>query len=144
MILEQDYARILANLSRAAPEDLDAAVFEAPKRAARCGFDPAQRLPATALWAFSDERVSRVGIRIVTPVNQPEFMVARLAAIAIERKVLPIILSHIGASDFTRFGFRVEHVSGATADERRQCEEQIKRFWKLAMIVDASDVARLG
>ncbi|MCV3271319.1 hypothetical protein [Roseobacter sinensis] len=144
MILEQDYARILANVSPHTPRDLDPSLFGAGAKAESGGFDPAMRAPATALWTLSDKRISRVGIRIRAPLDDPAFVASRLAAIAVERRVLPIFLSHTAASEMLRFGFRVEHVSGATAEERAVCEEQIKRFWKIAMIVDAADVEKLG
>lgn len=144
MILEQDYPRILANVSPHAPHDLDHALFGAPTRADSLGVGPDMRPPATGLWTLSDAHISRVGIRITAPVERPAFVASRLAAIAIERQVLPIFLSHIAPSDMLRFGFRVEHVSGATEAARAVCEEQIRRFWKIAMIVDAADVEKLG
>ena len=61
-----------------------------------------------------------------------------------ERKVTPIILTTIPDCGFESFGFRVERIVGATAEERSLLENELKQFWNLAIIIDISDVAKLG
>lgn len=59
----------------------------------------------------------------------------RLAAFAAERDVHVIILTDADRSGFERFGFRVERIAGDTPEERSGCEEQIRRFWNLDLVL---------
>ena len=59
----------------------------------------------------------------------------RLAAFATERDVDVVILAEADRSGFERFGFRVERIAGATSEERAACEDQIRRFWNIDLIL---------
>lgn len=144
MVPDQDYLLILANVSKHAPREIDAQVFGIPERAGQVATEAAAFPPPTALWRLKDARLSRVGIRITAPLADPQGVAARIAAIAVERQILPVFLNHSGACEMQRFGFRVEQVAGVTQADRDGCEEQIRRFWNMAMIVDAADVEKLG
>jgi hypothetical protein len=145
MIPERDPLAILANLARQAPRDIDPLLFEAPQRGAVAeetagpGFPP-----SPALWDRAEEDVSRIGVRIRQPLEQPDVLAARLAAIAVERRVHPVFLSYVAHCDMQRFGFRVEQLHGLTADTQMLFESQLVRFWRLALVIEASDIAHLG
>ena len=59
----------------------------------------------------------------------------RLAAFAAERDVEVVILAEGDRSGFERFGFRVERVAGETPEARAACEDQIRRFWNLDLVL---------
>jgi hypothetical protein len=59
----------------------------------------------------------------------------RLAAFAIERDVEVVVLSETDRSGLERFGFRVEQISGDTAEARAACEDQIRRFWNIDLVL---------
>ena len=58
-----------------------------------------------------------------------------LAAFAIERDVEIMVLSETDYSGFERFGFRIERIAGDTAEARAACEDQIRRFWNLDLVL---------
>jgi hypothetical protein len=59
----------------------------------------------------------------------------RVAAFAIERNVEIVVLSETDYSGFERFGFRIERISGHCAETRAACEDQIRRFWNLDLVL---------
>ncbi len=59
----------------------------------------------------------------------------RLAAFAIERDVEIIVLNETDRSGLERFGFRIERISGETPEARAACEDQIRRFWNLDLVL---------
>jgi hypothetical protein len=76
-----------------------------------------------------------VGFRVTEPLPDLVDRAARLAAFALERDVDVVILSHIDESGFERFGFRVERIAGDDPDARAVCEEQIRRFWSIDLVL---------
>lgn len=144
MTPERGYMSILTNLSRQAPLDLDAKIFEPVQIAHETPIELSSFPPPTALWNMRGEGPSRIGIRVTEPIENVQFLAARLASIALERQVFPIFLNHLSKSEMHRFGFRVEQISGVDIDARSQFEAQVTRLWRLALIVDASDISRLG
>lgn len=76
-----------------------------------------------------------VGFRVMEPLPDPMDRAARLAAFAMERDVEVIILSHIDESGFERFGFRVERIAGDDPNARAVCEEQVRRFWNIDLVL---------
>ena len=59
----------------------------------------------------------------------------RLAAFAIERDVEIVVLSETDRSGLERFGFRIERIAGDTPEARAACEDQIRRFWNLDLVL---------
>ncbi len=100
-------------------------------------------LPSSALWEREAGNHTYIGIRIYEP-PESSYKVARLlAAAAIERSVFPIILSRTDYCGFEQFGFRIERIPD---DEpaARAAEEEIRKFWDLAIIIDGHEVGLLG
>lgn len=99
---------------------------------------------ATCLRPASDPSVSHIGCRVKTPIEKPEYVAMRLAAIAVERQIHPVFLSYIADCGMQRFGFRVEQLSGLDASAQQQFEAQVTQFWNLAWIFDASELNQLN
>ena len=136
------YLQMLANMSRHAPLDLDALIFPTTTKGANLSTSNQSRYaPSDKLWTRTQDDTSYIGIRVTEPIKVQQNLAACLAAAAVERQIIPIFLSWVGPCGMQRFGFRVEHIAGTTDDERTHCEMQIKRFWNLAITVDARDVA---
>lgn len=59
----------------------------------------------------------------------------RLAAFAAERDVTIVVLNETDRSGLERFGFRIERIAGETPEQRAACEDQVRRFWNLDLVL---------
>ncbi len=136
----RDWSQVLAGLSPHMPTDLDGldATTTPPGR-----LTPPKRPPSSRLFRLETERAG-IGVRVRARLEDPSALAARLAAIALERDLMPIILSDIPRSGFERWGFRVERISGESECERDAMIEEVKAFWSIAVVVEAEDVAGLN
>ena len=129
--------RLLLNISPHDAEDLDGLLEE---------FDPQPRRPYGG-EAFPDcspvppdaKTLARtdavhVGLRVRDDMDVTETAL-RVAAFAIERDVDVVVFSDRDRSGFERFGMRVERIGGATEDERAACEEQLRQFWQIDLVI---------
>lgn len=103
----------------------------------------APRLPSSRLWPKKNGAVSCIGIRVLGEIANPAQAAYRLAAAALERGIVPIILATHPNSGLERFGFRVELLAGHTADELRASEAELMRFWDISVVINSSDIAGL-
>ncbi|MGA9436262.1 MAG: hypothetical protein WBV62_18685 [Roseobacter sp.] len=143
MIPKQDYKAILTNLTSQKPLDLDAAIFDASKVCDIVELDTATVPSNSVLWQFSDPSRSHIGFRVKSPIKNPDLIAARLASIALERRVFPVFLSYIADCGMQHFGFRVEQLSGLSTDTQLQFEQQLAVFWNFALVVDAAEITNL-
>jgi hypothetical protein len=136
-------------MARITPRDavaLDAPVFgqaQVQNPAAWPAAVPGDAAPpplARALCPAGDGSVARIGIRLRVAPTDPAGLAARLAAAAVERSVVPVILSRLNASGLERFGFAVERIAAPTEAAARAQEADLARLWGLAIIVEATDV----
>lgn len=142
--MDRVWSAILSRVTPDRPENLDPvirgdAALPAPGRMLAPG-GPVP--PSAALWPTGDESLARIGVRIAEPLADPTRAALHLAAAAIERRVIPIILSRLDQSGLERFGFRVERIPegpGAAA-----AEAELRKFWNLALVIDGGDIGRLG
>ncbi|TMV04214.1 hypothetical protein FGK63_18170 [Ruegeria sediminis] len=104
---------------------------------------PQMDLPCSrALWEGEVGAPTYIGIRILEAPETPTKVARRLAAAAIERGVVPVILSRIDLSGFEQFGFRVERIP-EDHEAAQNAEEEIGKFWNLAIIIDGTEVGLL-
>ncbi len=149
-----DWLDVLVRISPHAPTDLDAGLFgEGDKMAVPVlppedpqADDPCNPFiaPSARLWQRHDPGAAHIGIRVTRPVPDIAQTVLRLACVAIERGVNPVILTTLDNSGFERFGLRVERLPSGTASQQRHYEEELTSFWMLSIIIDADDIALLG
>jgi hypothetical protein len=99
--------------------------------------------PVAALWARGEGSTGCLGLRVRAPVEDVTATAARLAAIAVERGVQPVILSHVGETGFERLGFRVERIAAPDKVEAARQEAELAAFWDIAMILDLEEVPGL-
>lgn len=85
--------------------------------------------------AFKRVDLACIGVRVVTPRPDMADFAMHLSALALEKDAEIIILNHLDYSGMERFGFRCERVSGATPEAREVCEDQIKRFWGIEIVI---------
>lgn len=112
----EKWLEIVSGLSGGAPVNIDLQIEAGaarPPRAAPDRFWPeaAFLAPSIRLWQWRDADHSRFGVRVTEPVALPNRIALRLAAAAVERGVIPIILTTLPVSGFERFGFRSERLS---------------------------------
>ncbi len=145
---EEDWLAVVARIASHQPLDLDQTVFHALVRPVPGGAFTGPRddplPPSSRLWDRDEASGSFMGVRVTAPLPDCATTALRLAAVAVERQVIPIILSTLPDSGFEQFGFRVERLLGGTPEQLLAAEEDLSRFWNLAIIVDAADVALLG
>ncbi|MGR3290551.1 MAG: hypothetical protein ACU0C9_05075 [Paracoccaceae bacterium] len=148
---DEAWLAVLSRVSVSKPFDLDEAVFEANSKvdSRTLGYRSSSenadvKPPSTRLWNRENTVNSYLGVRVHEAPSDCTQVAIRLAAGALERGIIPIILTTLPDSGFERFGFRVERIMGETPQERTACEEELKRFWDMAIVIDVSDVASLG
>ena len=134
-----DWSLILAGLSPHRPTDLDDPM---PEAAPSARLTARSRPPSSALFPLAEERAG-LGIHVKAPLENPAALAARLAAIALERDLMPVILSEVPRTGLERWGFRVERVSGADAAARASMIEELKAFWSIAVVIDAAEIPLL-
>lgn len=146
---ENPWFDILARISTHSPIDLDAHLPAFPEGPTTSKGNPSVRQdndagnlpPSSTLWPTRDVQQSYIGIRVKEPVADCAAIAIKLAAAAVERNVIPIILSQLDLSGFEQFGFRVERLP--TVDHST-AEAELVSFWNLAIVIDAHDVTLLS
>lgn len=144
---DDHWLSVLSRLSGAAPVDLDAALVPADQLGADrapLSIGPPPEVPVSArLWERPPNQ-SHIGVRVLDPPADTLSTALRLASAAVERNVIPVILTPLPASGFERFGFRVERLPEGPPEIWAAFEAEIMRFWDLAIVIDLSDVELLG
>lgn len=134
----QRWATILSRIVPQVATDVDAEIGPSdPRRPAGEGRD---LFPRTDGMLFAQAPMKRadavcVGLRVLDELPDAADRAMRVAAFALSRDVEIVVLAHCDASGFERFGFRVERVSGDTPAERACCEDQIRRFWNIDLVL---------
>ena len=136
--METDRWSIL--LSRIVPQDADdlnAVTRGFDQRHRETGRDVFPDVTAVLLpeVAFKRRDAVFIGVRVTAPLPDAADRAMRLAAFAAERDVEVIVLAHADCIGLERFGFRIERIAGATAEARERCEDQIRRFWNLDLVL---------
>lgn len=145
MTTEEKYLSVLTNISPNAPLDLDPLLFSSASAKPVNAVGKGGSFPPSAkLWDRVEDQTTYIGIRVKTPIREPQTVGAYLAAAAVERHIVPVFLSWNGLCGMQQFGFRVERISGATEAECIHCEEQVVRFWNMAIVVDVADVTGMS
>ena len=96
--------------------------------------------PSRELWADRKSGVLAIGISISKPLRNPVNLAGHLAAMAVERGIIPIVLSEIGLCGLERFGFRVEDVSQMSGGSADELKDQIRQFWHIDIMIDADSI----
>ena len=150
-MIAQEWLAVLTHVSLHEPLDLDAKIFgmgdektAPPNTSAFACRSNLSAPPSVRLWERDISGISFLGVRVTAPLPDCAYTALRLAAAAIERGVVPIILTTLPNSGFERFGFRVERLPNGGADEISAYEAELSRFWNIAIIIDAAEVALIG
>ncbi len=145
---DDNWLAVLSRISSDQPLDLDLVIFDSVDEKTPVAkmtafpysggaYDP----PSCLLWDRDGSAASYLGVRVTSALPDCAYTALLLAAAALERQVIPIILTTLTNSGFERFGFRVERLPNGPADERDAFEQELSRFWNMAIIIDAADVA---
>ncbi|WP_170393784.1 hypothetical protein [Ruegeria arenilitoris] len=132
---------ILSRTTPKRPVQLDDLISgdQGPKPHGIVVFPEMSLIPSVALWERDEGGPTHIGVRIVSPMKSVYNVARFLAAAALEREVYPVILSRIDYSGFEQFGFRVERVPDEPM-AAQFAEEEIRKFWDLAIIIDGDDI----
>jgi hypothetical protein len=129
-----------ATLSRIVPRDADdiddlTSAFDAHRGEPGLDLFPepeAALMPGTEL---SRSDAVCVGVRTRADLPDPTDTAMRLACFAFERDVEIVILARGDVGGLERFGFRTERIVGDDEVARAACEDQIRRFWNLDLVL---------
>jgi hypothetical protein len=136
---------VIARIAQEAPVDLDPlldAGSEAAPRPEAPEREPA--LPPSARLWDRDDSVSHIGVRVDAPPRDIRRLALRLAAMAAERDVVPVILSALPRTGFEQFGFRAERLPDGPPEVVARFEAELRRFWDMAIVLDLHEIEHLG
>ena len=127
-------------LSRIGPheaDDLDDLLRRFDPRASDGGRDVFPLPEAVLMPQSTLKRQDAVCVGLRAPAANPTTVdrAMRLAAFAIEREVQIVVLNESDRSGMESFGFRVERIAGDTEEARATCEDQLRRFWNLDLVL---------
>jgi hypothetical protein len=135
---------VIARLSADDPTDLDPVLGPAPAPPPAPHRPPdAPAILSARLWTRNPAR-SYIGILVSQPPADIRSAALRLAAAAVERGVVPIILSALPRTGFEPYGFRVERLPAGPPEARALHEDELRRFWDMALVFDLAEVDRLA
>ena len=146
---EFDYDGIASRLTGKSVVDLDA-VLKSDKKPKPSGGELSAPIGggsgsmSSVCWPLINADQANIGIRISDPVENLVELAGAMIAIAAERNITPIIMSQLNLPDFSQYGFRVERIAGRTAQERANCEDEIRRFYDIAMVVEAKNLVSMN
>lgn len=148
---DETWLAVMARISASNPTDLDQCVFGDKETAVvskTASLGLAAEIdglpPSSKLWKKADEAQSFIGIRVTERCTDCAQIAYRLAAAALERAVIPILITTLSDSGFENFGFRIERVVAGDAETLAVREQELAAFWNMALILDISDVDALG
>lgn len=84
---------------------------------------------------FASPDTGTIGFRITAARDDIAQVGLQLAALAMENGVEVVVFNHLDYCGLERFGFRCERIAGHTPAQKAQCEEQIRRFWNIDLIL---------
>lgn len=132
------WSSILPRIGPHDADDLDALLAPYDPRRAPPGRDIFPLPEAVLMPEAALRRADAVCVGLRAPAaGAPDVVdrAMRLAAFSAERDVDVVILAEADRSGFERFGFRVERIAGDTPEQRAACEDQIRRFWNLDLVL---------
>jgi hypothetical protein len=85
--------------------------------------------------AFKRPDMVCIGLRVSERLADAHDTAMRLASLAAEQDVEIVVLARTDLSGLERFGFRVERIAGADPEARERCEQQLRRFWGIDLVL---------
>jgi hypothetical protein len=135
---------VIARLPAEDPIDIDPILGPAPvPPPAPAPQADSPTIRSTRLWTRNNT-LSYIGIRVTKPPADIRRTALRLASAAVERGVVPIILSPLARTGFEPYGFRVERLPAGPPEAAALHESELRRFWDMALVIDLADAERLG
>lgn len=84
---------------------------------------------------FKNPATVCIAVRVSDDSDDRFELPMKLAALAMEKDVTPIIFYRGEYSGLEKFGFRVEKITGTTKQEQQECETQLKQFWNISVVI---------
>ncbi len=137
---------VISRITTDEPIDLDELLFgEVPEEQSSmvAVTDEDYIKPSKTLWKNADASQSYIGIRVSKRLKNCTDAALKLASVALERGVTPIILTTLPDSGFEQFGFRVERLIYSNAEDCIAQEQELMQFWNLAIVIDMTQIAAL-
>jgi len=133
----QPWEALLARIVPDDADDVDLLARSFDPRTAPAGEDVFPDVDAVLLPNAALRRRDGVciGLHVAAELGDAADRAMRLAAFAAERDVEVVVLAGADDVGLQRFGFRIERIAGATPAARAGCEDQIRRFWNLDLVL---------
>ena len=131
------WSSILSRIGRHDAEDIDDLLAARDPHATAPGRDLFPLPEALLMPEAAMKRPDAVAVGLRAAGEAPDVVdrAMRVAAFAAERDAEIVVITDADRSGFERFGFRVERLAGDTAEARAACEDQIRRFWNLDLVL---------
>lgn len=100
--------------------------------------------PSARLFPRPAGAAPAICVRLLAAPEDPVPLALRLAEAAVERGVMPVILSAVSPCGLEAFGFRIERIPAGPPEVREAVEREIARFWNAAIVIDGAEVAAFG
>ena len=128
---------ILSRIGQHDAEELDTLLAVRDPHGAEPGRELFPLPEAVLMPETGMKRADAVAVGLPAKADAPDVVdrAMRVAAFAAERDVEIVVLTDADRSGFERFGFRVERLAGDTPAARAACEDQIRRFWNLDLVL---------
>lgn len=116
----------------------------APPAFALRGRGPGPSAPSRTLWPRDETAAAALGVIVQAVPADVALLALRLASVAVERELLPVILTTRDQTGFEPYGFRIERLTDRDGAPDAAELAELSAFWDFAVIIDAADIVTLG
>ena len=136
-MIEGRWSAILSRVTPCDGDEFDDIAGDFDPLRDHCGVDLFPEVEASLMPSAKMKREDMVSIGFRPQPSEDGFaeQAARLASFALERDVEVIVLEDGPTSGMGRFGFRVERIAGSDPEAQQTCEDQIRRFWNIDLVL---------
>lgn len=133
----QRWNAILSRISRHDADDIDDVLAPFDPRRSPHGRNVFPEIDAVLMPQTEMKRHDAVciGFRVRSHLPDAADRAIRLAAFAMERDADVVVLAHCESTGLERYGFRCERIDGETETAREVCEDQVRRFWNIDLVL---------
>lgn len=105
---------------------------------------PGAPAPSRTLWQRDENAAPALGVFVQAVPAEVAVLALRLASVAVERGLLPVILTTRDETGFEPYGFRIERLTNRDGEADAVELAELSAFWDFALIIDAADIVTLG
>lgn len=102
--------------------------------------------PSGKLWPrdTAEAEVAAIGVTVLFALLDVQLLALRIASVAVERGLMPVILTTRDQTGLEPYGFRIERLTDRDGVPDAVEMAELSAFWDFALVIDAADIALLG